>query len=156
VSAQASLHVESGILSLKQLYHIRAYARYMGGIIYGEDMHFKTTVFPFITLPVAPITRTTAKAAGEYIFEDYPADYFWWLYAWNEGICYGTSSSPTIKENFIVADSIQSDSVFACTLQKLSPGTLYYVMAFRHFESGYPNFPAYNEYANEITFTTAP
>jgi len=142
-------------LKPETVFYIRAYARYLGGIIYGEEMNFKTKVFPFITLPVASITRTTAKVAGKYILENYPDDWFIWLYGWNEGICYGTSPSPTIRENFVVADSIQSDSVFVCTLLNLSPATRYYVRAFRHFESEYPNIPAYDEYANEITFTTA-
>jgi hypothetical protein len=142
-------------LKPETIYYIRAYARYRDGVICGEDIQIKTRNFPFITLPVDTIESTTCKVAGKYILEDFPADYFWWVYSWNEGICYGTSPFPTIKDTFIVANSIQSDIIFVCMLKNLSPGTIYYARAYRHFIPDLPNFPTYDEYANQVSFTTA-
>lgn len=64
------------------------------------------------------------------------------------GVCWSTSSEPTLADNQSEADNLDGSTTFACYLLGLEPSTTYYVRAFVTLPSG-------TIYGQERRFTTA-
>jgi hypothetical protein len=133
----------SGLTASTQ-YYVRAYASNSTGIRYGNEITF-TTTSNAITLPIlttreaTEITQTTASSGGEITSAGGAT-----ILA--RGVCWSTTSNPTITDNVI--DAILSTGPFTSALINLEANTTYYVRAFATNISG-------TGYGNEITFTTS-
>jgi hypothetical protein len=150
------------------IYHVRAYAITMAGVVYGADRQFTThTLPPVETAPVTELSRTTATVGGTLRLNDFARI--------DCGICYGTKPSPVIYGYdganwildgsdwvyFIGFDSPGTGGEFKVNLTELNPGTLYYARMFvRLYKNlSYPYtylwLPHLTVYGNEVTFTTS-
>lgn len=122
-------------------YYIRAYAQNVKGIAYGGEIEFTTIsiVKPTITTnPVTNISYTSATCGGDIAF-DGGAD------VTERGICYSTSSNPTILNNKVSCG--KGDGSFTCNLTDLVEGTTYYVRAYASNNKG-------TAYGEQMEFTT--
>ena len=132
------------------LYYVRAYAITIAGITFGNEIKFKSTTLPeIITAPVTEFSRTTARVDCNL------NDSFFYDAA---GICYGTTTGPTVQENSIVFET-GIDGMFSCTLTDLNPGTLYYARGYYTISEWcwwiHPDcYGTFIFYGNEVTFTT--
>ncbi len=126
-------------LSANTSYYLRAYATNAIGTSYNEQVLFIT--LPTVTIGSA--TSITYKSAsvsatiptqGSNPITEY-------------GICWGTSTSPTITSNKLTATNL-SNTNYSCALSNLSSATKYYARAFITNSTG-------TNYSNEISFTTA-
>jgi hypothetical protein len=139
-------------LQPETLYHVRAYAVTIAGITYGNEIQFKTIIFPDVTTaPVTEFSRTTAKAGGNFNRSNFYEV---------AGISYGTTTGPTINGYFASTDTIGDDGVFTCTLAHLIPGTRYYARAYGIVSEwcwwiDYDCSSTFIIYGNEVTFTTS-
>ncbi len=125
-------------------YYARAYAiNSEGEIAYGEDISFKTkTLAPILTTAtISEIEQTTAKSGGD--ITDNNGDEIA-----TRGICWSTSTNPTISDNKTIDGSGQG--VFESLFTNLTPNTTYYVRAYA------TNSEGTTAYGNEETFTTLP
>ncbi len=104
-------------------YYVRAYATNSLGTMYGNEINF-------ITNPTAPVvnttdssnvTQTTAMTGGEVMSEcGAPVTM--------RGVCWNTSSNPTIANNKTINGS--GIGAFASLMTALTPNTTYYVRAY--------------------------
>lgn len=132
------------------LYHLRAYAVTFISIAYGSEIQIKTLPLPQVTTAsITEFTSTTAKAGGDLVIKEDP-------YWWGVGLCYGTTSLPTIDGQQISDVTIDGNGLFSCTLKNLTPGTLYYVRAYSSAMDWYDESRQFFQYGNEVTFTTSP
>ncbi|PYF71476.1 hypothetical protein [Pedobacter nutrimenti] len=105
-------------------YYARAYAANSVGLVYGNEIVFKTASLATLTTlkPVASsITSTSATSGGTIISNG-------GSYIQSNGICWGTSPNPTLDDSFVVAGS--GSGSFAADLKDLMGSTTYYVRAF--------------------------
>ena len=104
-------------------YRVRAYAQNASGIAYGTTVTFTTqSGLPVVTTTtVSSITATNAIAGGS-VVEDggYPVI--------RRGVCYGTSSQPTITGLHTTDGAGLGE--FVSQLTNLTPGTTYYYRAY--------------------------
>jgi uncharacterized protein (TIGR02145 family) len=123
-------------------YHVRAYATNSMGTSYGSDITYTTNTVPVIpsvtTTSISAITQTTASSGGN-VTSDGGASIT------ERGICYNTSSNPTIAHSKIVATG--TTGTFTSNLTGLTAGTAYYVKAYAINSVG-------TAYGNEVLFTT--
>ena len=126
-------------LSANTSYYLRAYATNAIGTSYNEQVLFIT----LLTVTIGSATSITYKSAsvsatiptqGSNPITEY-------------GICWGTSTSPTITSNKLTATNL-SNTNYSCALSNLSSATKYYARAFITNSTG-------TNYSNEISFTTA-
>lgn len=104
-------------------YRVRAYARNAAGIAYGSVVTFTTQsgLPTVITTTVSNITSTSAVAGGMVEADGgYPVI--------RRGVCYGTSSQPTIT-GLHTTDGAGTGS-FVSNLTNLTPGSTYYYRAY--------------------------
>jgi uncharacterized protein (TIGR02145 family) len=120
-------------------YYVRAYAINSYGTSYGDAVHFSTDPFtPLIltTQSISSITDRTAVSGGN-ITDDGGRT------VTSRGVCWGTSSSPTIADSVTVnGNGIGS---FTSNLIGLKAGTKYYVRAYAVYSAGI-------FYGNEVSF----
>jgi hypothetical protein len=119
-------------------YHVRAYAKIGGIYIYGNELTFTTARQPSVnTAEVNNITVTSALCGGTIseCGQNVTA----------KGLCWGTSSSPTISGSHSY-DGTGTGS-FTGILTNLSPSTTYYVRAYATTAAG-------TVYGNQRSFTT--
>jgi uncharacterized protein (TIGR02145 family) len=90
------------------------------------------------TTSVTDVLYATATSGGTVIDED-------GTFTGSKGVCWGTTSGPTIENNFTIDGS--GDGDYTSSVFGLLPGTLYYLRAY--IING-----ALTEYGNEISFTT--
>lgn len=128
-------------LSANTTYYVRAYATNEIGTSYGEEVMFVTKLgdLSLTTAQVTGITHQAATGGGTITALGGNA-------VTERGICWGTSSNPTISGSKTV--SSDNDNTFACRMEGLSPKTTYYVRAYANTSSG----TVY--YGNNVTFTT--
>ncbi len=129
-------------------YHVRAYAINAVDTSYGEDKSITTLSEPEVTtLPANEITSNSATVGGNLtsIINAFNLEI---------GICYGTEVNPTVNGLHVKAE-ITEPGDFICSMTGLTPGTIYYVRVYVHWEH-YVNgsFLKYTVYGNEVTFTT--
>lgn len=121
-------------------YHVRAYATNSVGTAYGNDISFTTLPgLPVVTTnTVTSITQTTATSGGNVTSNGGAA-------VTERGVCWGTSSGPTISGSHVASGS--GNGTFTSNMTGLTPGTTYYVRAYATNSAG-------TAYGNERTFTT--
>jgi hypothetical protein len=129
-------------LILKTLYYARAYATNGLGTSYGNEITFTTlssaTLATVTTASVTNITQTTATSGGD-VTSDGGAT------VTARGVCWSTSSSPTIANSHTTDGN--STGTFVSNLTGLTPNTPYYVRAYATNSIG-------TAYGGEMTFTT--
>jgi hypothetical protein len=135
-------------LQIDTLYYVRAYAVTIAGITYGNETQIKTQFVRITTAPVTEFSRTSARVGGKVFLKNDP-DFECWA-----GICFGTTSGPTVKGNSISLET-GNDGIFSYILTDLTPGTLYYVRAYFYAIDWYDVSRESIQYGNEVTFTTS-
>jgi hypothetical protein len=127
-------------LSPGTTYHVRAYATNSVGTSYGSDISFTANaIVPTVTTTaISNITSTTADSGGN-VTDDGGAA------VTARGVCWHTSSSPTITSNTFTIDGTGT-GFFTSNITGLSPGTAYYVRAYATNSVG-------TAYGQEETFT---
>jgi len=122
-------------------YFLRAYATNSAGTAYGNELQFTTDVGQMPAVTTATITNiTTTTAAGGGNVTDQGA-----TPVTARGVCWSTSSSPTITESH-TTDGTGTGS-FTSNLTTLLPATTYYVRAYATNSAG-------TTYGNQVQFTT--
>jgi hypothetical protein len=121
-------------------YYFRGYVINKTGVSYGNELSLKTGALPELTtVPVTSITTTTAICGGN-ITNGGSSEIT------DRGICYSTSSNPTINNNKV--SSGNGTGSFNATMDGLTSGTTYHVRAYATNSSG-------TSYGNDVSFTTA-
>ena len=120
-------------------YHIRAYATNSVGTGYGAEIIVTTLSLPTITTAAISSITTSSAISGGNVTNDGGAAIT------ARGVCWGTSSSPTI------AGSKTSDGTgtgsFTSSMTGLTPNTLYHVRAYATNNIG-------TAYGDDLSFTT--
>lgn len=105
-------------------YYCRAYAVNSVGTAYGSQLTFTTlnpsTVPEVTTLAATQITTTTAIAGGQITYNGNSG-------ITELGLCYSTSTTPTINNNKVVSNVY---NYFNAMLASLTPNTTYYYRAY--------------------------
>ena len=128
-------------LKAETKYYVRAYAKNRLGVVYGAEKTFTTlsATKPVVsTTTVSSITYTSAKTGGN-VTSDGGAT------VTDRGICYSTSSNPTISNSKMSSGS--STGSFTTNLTGLSDGTTYYIRAYATNKKG-------TSYGEQRSFTT--
>jgi hypothetical protein len=128
-------------LSANTKYYVRAYAKNLFGIGYGNQISFITLPpsTPVIsTSLVSSITQTTCISGGK-IYEDEGAPII------SRGVCWSTAMFPTIDNNITIDGSGIGD--FVSNITGLTSKTTYYLRAYAQNSAGVG-------YGNWVTFTT--
>ena len=122
-------------------YYIRAYATNSIGTGYGNQYVITTaaSVISLTTSPVSAITSVTAISGGNISSDGSDS-------ITERGVCWATSSSPTIAGSKTSNGS--GTGTFTSDLTNLTPGTNYFIRA-------YATSPSGTVYGNELTFITA-
>ncbi len=130
-------------LTTGQLYYVRAYATNGAGTSYGAIYSFTPFTFATVTTDVITnIAATSATSGGNVTSENGSA-------VTARGVCYGTTSSPTIVANFVIADIPGTGTgTFVSNLTGLTLGLTYYARAYATNAAG-------TAYGNEEIFVTA-
>ena len=121
-------------------YYVRAYAVNSSGTAYGNQVVFKTSpATPTLTtIPVTKISKSSAVSGGN-ISNDGGAKIL------SRGICWGTSSIPTIEDSFTIDG--EGLGIFESSITGLTTGTLYRVRAYATNSAG-------TSYGNMVSFTS--
>ena len=128
-------------LSGNNTYYIRAYATNSAGTAYGNELTFTTPGYlaSVTTSNVTNITHNSATCGGT--VDDY-------VLAWPitaRGVCWSTSSNPTISDNHTTDGS--GNGTFTSSITGLNPNTTYHVRAYATNATG-------TAYGADKTFTT--
>lgn len=128
-------------LAASTTYYVRAFAVNMNGIGYGNELSFVTQP------PILSQLRTTSvfvydtkSASVNCIVENGGG-----AEVTSRGICWGTSTKPTLDDNIIEKDFGLGS--FSCEVTGLLSGTTYYVRAYATNSAG-------TAYGNELNFNT--
>ncbi|MEI7614401.1 MAG: hypothetical protein WCK63_15990, partial [Betaproteobacteria bacterium] len=125
------------------LYYVRAYSTNSAGTAYGYQTSFVTaTSIPTIdsTTAASAITATTATTGGVISSSG-------GLTMTGEGVCYATTTAPTVANSKAVANSITAAGPWTSSLTGLTPSTTYYLRAYASNSMG-------TAYGPEVSFTT--
>ncbi len=123
-------------------YYVRAYGLNSVGLAYGDPISFTTLTIPTLTTttPVAGSTGYIAASGGTITSDGGTA-------VLNRGVCWSTSSKPTI--GLITKTTGDAGSPFVSKMNNLTPATTYYVRAYATNAQG-------TAYGNELSFKTPP
>lgn len=125
-----------------ETYHYRAYATNIAGTAYGSDYTLtalSSIVPPTVTTTAVSSIQVTTAISGGNVTQWGGAN------VTSKGVCWNTSGSPTINDNFTVDGSGLGS--FTSGMTGLSAGTPYYVRAYATNSAG-------TGYGNVQTFTT--
>lgn len=128
-------------LTLNTTYFVRAYAKNMHGIYYGNEVSFITTNgLPIVTISsVNNITATSAVCSGDVTSDG--------GYAVTEkGLCWSTYQYPTIEDSHVSLGT--GTGYFTGSMTGLSLGATYYVRAYATNSQG-------TVYSDQKSFITA-
>jgi len=130
-------------LTANTTYYVRAYVTTSVGTAYGGELSFTTSTvsigLPTIsTTAITAITSTTASSGGNITGNGGSTVSI-------SGVCWSTSSNPTIIDNNTV-DGTNTGS-FTSSITGLNPGTVYHVRAYATNSVG-------TAYGSELSFTT--
>lgn len=123
-------------------YYVRTYATNTKGTAYGSEETFKTlAISPSVTTSSSSsISTTSFTANGNLTNLGGPTvDQY--------GFCWGTSSSPSLSNNYNQFGSSNTTKTFNYSITGLTSGVLYYVRAYATNSIG-------TSYGNELTTTT--
>jgi len=119
-------------------YYVRAYATNSIGTIYGNQVSFSTLLPTITTSTVSAITANSATCGGEVTSIGGAS-------VTARGICWGTTSNPTISNNKTIDAS--GLGVFVSSITGLTSETTYYVRAYATSSIG-------TIYGTAVTFST--
>ena len=105
-------------------YYVKAYAETNDGVIYGNEVHFKTNTIiapEILTQPVTDITTTSATCGGNII-----SDGGFSIVV--RGVCWSTNQDPTTSDESTTNGSGTGE--YTASLTNLEPNTNYYVRAY--------------------------
>jgi uncharacterized protein (TIGR02145 family) len=130
-------------LNFSTTYYVRAWATNSVGTAYGNEVSFTTSPLPYsipslTTKTATSVTDNSAFTGGDIISNGGDP-----ISA--KGVCYGTSTNPTLANNF-TSNGTGSES-FISALTDLSANTTYYVKAYATNAAG-------TAYGDEKSFTT--
>jgi len=126
-------------LATATFYHVRAYATNSLGTSYGNEVTFITLTLPTVTTDtVTNITETTAIGWGTVTSDGGTP-------VTTRGVCWSTSSNPTITDNHTTDGGGTGN--FVSNITGLAPATFYYVRAYATNSLG-------TMYGNELAFFT--
>lgn len=130
-------------LASSTTYYCKAYATNSVGTSYGAQITFTTSGAPCVpvlstTAAASAITTTTASTGGTITSDGGSA-------VTARGVCYGTSSMPTISNS--ITSNGAGTGAFVSALSGLTESTTYYVRAYATNANG-------TGYGPEISFTT--
>ena len=131
-------------LSADSTYYVRAYATNSAGTAYGSSITFSTItnyVVPTLSTSAATNVAQTTATSGGNVTSDGGATIT------VHGVCWSTSTNPTIALNTKTTDEIGS-TIFTSKLTGLSANTIFYVRAYATNSVG-------TGYGSEVTFKTA-
>lgn len=125
-------------------YYVRAYAKSIAGLSYGNEVSFKTKAYELPTVTTAPVTQidftnATAVGGGEVTSDGGDS-------VTERGIYFGTAPDPATTGTKLVASSEGTGS-FTCTMTGLVEGTTYYVCAYATNSTG-------TAYGRVVSFST--
>lgn len=123
-------------------YFVRAYATNDAGTAYGNEVNFSTTA----SLPVLATTALSNITPSDAISGGMISSDGGTITA--HGICWSTSTNPTIDLSTKTIDGNGTGTTFTSNLTGLSPSTKYYVRSYATNAAG-------TGYGNELSFTTA-
>jgi uncharacterized protein YjdB len=124
-------------LEANTTYYVRIYAVVDGAAKYGDQAMFTTEVAVEISVPqISSISSSSAQVSGTITT--------YGLQMEEAGICYSTSSMPTVDATKVVL----SGNEIAYTLNELTPETVYYVRIYAKLDGKY-------YYGDQGTFTTS-
>jgi len=129
-------------LAANTTYYVRAYAKNVKGIAYGEENSFTTLDFDLpevTTAEVTNITQTAAKGGGEVTSDGGTT-------VTERGVCWSTNHNPTISGSH--ANSGTGTGSFTCNITGLNAYTTYYVRAYATNSKG-------TAYGEEVSFNTS-
>lgn len=128
-------------LSPTTTYYIRAYATNSAGTAYGNEVSYTTVAHTLPTVSTTPVSGTTGGTtnSGVTVSAENGSP------VTERGVCWGTSSNPTIANNKTVDGSGLGTST--SFINRLSTSTTYYVRAYATNGLG-------TAYGNEVSFTT--
>ena len=132
-------------LTSQTTYYARAYIKYKETTMYSEQIEFKTSEEPELSLPVLSTLAATSIAAssatlgGNITFVGYPA------YT-EKGICYSTSQNPTTSNHFVTVSGSGTGN-YTTTVSGLSSNTTYYARAYAKNSQG-------TAYGEQVSFKT--
>lgn len=121
-------------------YYVRAYATNSAGTSYGEQKTINTISVPTVTTDNVTNIRAHSALCGGNVTSDGGAAVI------ERGICWSTSSNPTINSSHISSDS--GTSSFTVQMTDLSATTTYYVRAYAKNSAGVA-------YGSLVSFTTS-
>ena len=123
-------------------YYVRAYAINSIGVIYGEEISFKTLpeIPSVVTYPLSSITQTTVSCGGNVTDGGGTV-------VISRGVCWSTEQNPTIENSHTTDGSGLGD--FTSSITGLTLKTTYYVRAYATNSEG-------TGYGEERSFTTLP
>jgi uncharacterized protein (TIGR02145 family) len=129
-------------LTANTSYYVRSYAINSAGTGYGNQVTFKSSPVSTASLTTTAISSLTSSSAiaGGNISDDGGED------VTARGVCWNTSTNPTIANNKTV-DGAGTGS-FVSNITNLQPGTNYYLRAYATNNAG-------TAYGNELTFTSS-
>ena len=120
-------------------YYVRAYATYLSGVAYGNQISFTTLELPILTTTkVTSVTASTAMSGG-IIKSDGGAPII------ERGVCWSLSSNPVISNNKMTSGS--GIGTFTTKITMLSASTTYYAKAYAVNAAGVA-------YGEQFSFTT--
>jgi uncharacterized protein (TIGR02145 family) len=126
-------------LTPETTYHVRAYATNSEGTSYGADVSFNTVVcIKVITVPISSVTTSSVSSGGNVTSNCGAA-------VNTRGICWGTTTNPTIADNFTTDGS--GTGSFASSLTGLTKSTIYFLRAYATTDLG-------TYYGNQFSFVT--
>jgi hypothetical protein len=138
-SGVGSFSVAISGLTPSSTYYVRAFATNSLGTAYGNEVIFQTAgLATIITSEATTITQTSATCGGNITNAG-------GLTITSRGICYGTTSNPTILNTKVVSGS--GTGIFSTIITNLIAGTKYYARAYATNSAG-------TAYGNEISFST--
>ena len=126
-------------LTVNTLYYFRAYATNNIGTTYGNQLSFTTLSLPIVTTtPATNITQNSATTGGNVTSEGGTT-------VTARGVCWGTSSNPSISGNHTTNGTGLGS--FVSNLTGLIGNTLYHIRAYATNSVG-------TSYGTDLTFTT--
>jgi hypothetical protein len=128
-------------LNMNTKYYVRAYAKNAAGIVYGNELTFKTLSLTLTTQPVSNIKGTKAYLTGKVSDSIAAQDKLL-------GFCYGTSPNPSINNIVVNNWNYNKSALFQYEISGLKQNTLYYVKSFIQSNNGKII------YGNEVSFTS--
>ena len=121
-------------------YYARAFAINSIGIGYGEEVSFTTILLPpFLTTNSVTSIMATSAISGGNIYNDGGSSIT------ARGICWSTSSNPTVSDN--KTEDGSGSGTYTSNLTGLNTSTSYYVRAYATNSQG-------TSYGNQVSFTT--